>query len=281
MDLRLNIETTEQINQAANVLNYQPFILSDDLQTGVAYSWQYAKDPRVSPPLVFRRKDYLEQEWISVSQSNARLRSMYEDLLDEVSARFTGGSLLDVACNNGYFPVGAELRGMRGVGMDLGDYSAAVATLNTILGTRAKFLHRHYDSITHVLPIGEQFDVVVASAIMCHLPDPLHFLAALGKIAHKAILFWGQMVDTDELLVAYSPPHANLSSLTEFPVCFNDNTRISRGLFEQSMKLMGFREIIEIPPRDTWVLGLHESRGIPLDQEIKTGSRHVALLAMR
>jgi len=27
-------------------LNYQPFILSDDLHTGVAYSWLHSDDPR-------------------------------------------------------------------------------------------------------------------------------------------------------------------------------------------------------------------------------------------
>lgn len=42
---------------AGRVLNYQPFILSNDMQTGVAYSWFKGDDPRSSPQLLFRRGD--------------------------------------------------------------------------------------------------------------------------------------------------------------------------------------------------------------------------------
>ena len=134
---------------------------------------------------------------------------MYDDLLGEVAQRFPGASLLDVACNNGYFPVGAELRGMRGTGIDLGDYSASIGFLNKCLGTRARFLHQWYDLHTHTFPSMEKHDVVVMSAIMCHIPDPLNFLAAAAKRAAKAFLFWGQIVETDTLVVSYQPPHRN------------------------------------------------------------------------
>lgn len=268
------------VEEGASVLNYQPFVLTDDIQTGVGYSWVAPGDVRVNPPLVFRRSDY-DSEWPKICDANARLRAMYDDLLDEVAQRFPGASLLDVACNNGYFPVGAELRGMRGTGMDLGDYSASVAFLNKCLGTRARFLHQWYDSTTHTFPSMETHDVVVMSAIMCHIPDPLNFLAAAAKRAKKAFLFWGQIVETDALVVSYQPPHQNLSSLTDFPVCFNDNTRLSRGLFELSLRLLGFGHIIEIAPRETWFAQLHSKVALPLEQELKTGSRHVALLAMR
>jgi hypothetical protein len=126
MDLRPYLPSTDRVERAAGVLNYQPFMLSDDVQTGVAYSFVNGGDPRVSPPLLFRRRDF-EDRWDAITDANARLRAMYDDLLDEVATLFPGGSLLDVACNNGYFPVGAELRGMRGTGMDLGNHSGAVS----------------------------------------------------------------------------------------------------------------------------------------------------------
>lgn len=116
---------------------------------------------------------------------------MYEDLLDEIAQQFPHASLLDVACNNGYIPVGAELRGMRGAGMDLGDYGASVAFLNKCLGTGARFFHQWYDSRIHAFPSDIKYDVVVMMAIMCHIPDPLHFLAAAANRAEKAFLFWG------------------------------------------------------------------------------------------
>jgi SAM-dependent methyltransferase len=268
------------VEEGISVLNYQPFVLTDDIQTGVGYSWIATGDVRVNPPLVFRRSDY-ESEWPKICDANARLRAMYDDLLDEIAQRFPGTSLLDVACNNGYFPIGAELRGMRGTGMDLGDYSASVGFLNKCLGTDARFLHQWYDSLTHTFPSMETYDVVVMSAIMCHIPDPLNFLAAAAKRADKAFLFWGQIVETDALVVSYQPPHQNLSSLTDFPICFNDNTRLSRGLFELSLRQIGFDHIIEIAPRETWLTQLHTKITLPLEQELKTGSRHVALLAMK
>ncbi len=250
------------VEEGVSVLDYQPFVLTDDIQTGVGYSLVTPGDERVNPPLVFRRSDY-DSEWPKICDANARLRAMYDDLLDEVAQRFPGASLLDVACNNGYFPVGAELRGMRGTGMDLGDYSASVAFLNKCLGTDAHFLHQWYDSLTHTFPSTETHDVVVMSAIMCHIPDPLNFLAAAAKRADKAILFWGQIVDTDALVVSYQPPHQNLSSLTDFPVCFNDNTRLSRGLFDLSLRLLGFGHIIEITPRETWFGQFHSKTPSP------------------
>ena len=276
----------EEVKNALSCLYYQPFIISDDIQTGAAYSWAYSDDPRTKPSLVFNRNEYSELEWSRINDSNQRLRSMYDDLLDEVASRFPGGTLFDVACNNGYFPVGAELRGLRGTGMDMNDYSRSFNCLNSALGTKAIFLNLIYDSEKHELPIKDQFDVVVASAIMCHLPDPLNFLAAIGKIARRGILFWGQVIDTEQLIISYKQPHSELSRLTDFPHCFNDNTRISRGMFKESMKLMGFNSVIEIEPRNTWLpqyLPYSFDLNPPktLVRELETGSKHVAFLALR
>ena len=53
---------TDRVNnlleEGVSVLNYQPFVLADDVQTGVGYSLLAPGDPRVNPPLVFRRSDY-------------------------------------------------------------------------------------------------------------------------------------------------------------------------------------------------------------------------------
>jgi SAM-dependent methyltransferase len=214
---------------------------------------------------------------------------MYEDILDEIALRCPGGSLLDVACNNGYLPVGAELRGMRGTGIDGGrHYSRSVKFLNDRLGTRARFVHGRYDSRSHRLartrlwPLGrETFDVSVVSAIVCHMPDPLNFLAAVGRITAKMLVFWGQMVDTDALLVSYQPPHPSLSKLPDFPHCFNDNTRLSRGMFNEAMRLMGFPTVTEMPARSNWLTALAGPAEQPLDQELRHGSRHVVMIANR
>jgi SAM-dependent methyltransferase len=302
MDLRKYMDQPGA-EAAAHVLDYQPFLLADDLQTGVAWSWVGGGDPRVAPRLVFRR-DECGDQWEAISDANNRLRALYDDILDDIAARCPGGSLLDVACNNGYFPIGAELRGMRGAGIDLGEqYSYAFKLLNDRLGTKANFIHGGYDSRSRQLfrmkvsPLlkrkftginkekmafgKEKFDVTVLSAIVCHLPDPLDFFAAVGGITSKMLVFWGQMVDTDALLVSYQPPHPSLSQLPDFPHCFNDNTRISRGMFEQAMRLMGFSTITEMPARPTWLTALAGPAGQPLAQELHKGSRHVVLFATR
>jgi SAM-dependent methyltransferase len=279
MDLRRNLGNT--IESAKHLLNYQPFILSDTVETGAGYSWIYGGDPRVSPPLVLDKTQMSATDWSVAVDANARARKMYDDQLDEIARRFPGATLLDVACNNGYFPVGAELRGLKGTGMDYGDYSKSVAFLNKTLKTSAKFVHAAYDSRSHTLPSLGNFDVTVMSAIVCHLPDPLNFLAAVAKITTKALLFWGQIVNSSALFVSLQPPHENLSDLRDFPHSFNDNTRISRGLFELSIKRLGFREIIEIAPREGWLKQLHSPLPFTLEEELTKGSRHHALLAIR
>ena len=266
---------------AAQVLNYQPFVITDNLQTGVAYSWFHTADPRVSAPLVFERLAMPEAEWDKVTSCNAALRAMYDKSVRAIADRYPKGTLFDVACNNGYFPVRAEMYGMgRSAGMDAGpQYGDSLKFLNSVCGTHAKFCSCVYDTATHTAPVKEKYDVVVASAIMCHLPDPTHFLAFLGRIAKQAIFYWGQILDQDELIIAYKPPNLALDlnrAGTPFPRCFNDNTRVSRGLLETSFRLMGFRDIVYF-----------ESELLPvgpkmdLATEIRQGSYHWGVLAMR
>lgn len=280
MDLRSAIQTAKQRLTAERVLNYQPFLIADDLQTGVGYSWLHSTEPRVSPPLVFKRDEWAEQ-WGRITSANRALAQMYDDFVDEIAKHYPGGSLLDFACNNGYFPVRAELNGMHNcAGIDLGaHYADSVSFLNATVGTAVKFYHAPYEQTTSSTHINEKFDVVCLSAIMCHMPEPLRLLAAIGKIAREAIFFWGQMLDTEKFLISYNPPHASLSTETVFPFRFNDNTRISRGLFREAAEQMGFTKVSFLKPREHWLL-----TGTPatdLEREITTGSAHVAVLAMR
>ncbi|HEY5316191.1 MAG TPA: methyltransferase domain-containing protein [Pirellulales bacterium] len=303
MDLREFGLTRQQINVGCKVLKYQPFILSDDVQTGIAYSWRHIPDPRLPPALVFYRRHWRKQ-WDEITESNALLRRTYDGLIRFIASRYPGKTLLDVACNNGYFPVRAELFGMApSFGMDIGGwYRKSVALLNSACGTHATFTHAVYDPGSHRAPLEGQYDVVVASAIMCHLPDPLNFLAFLASKAKEAIFFWGQLIDSSNLLVSYQPPHAGLHD-RPFPFCFNDNTRISRGLMELSFKQLGFKHVIEVPWQHDWLSpyitqyrpaeldpaavaalgepGARASQGFDLLNEIEISSKHVGILATR
>lgn len=187
MDLRPYSLTTQQIEDGSHLLNYQPFILSDDVQTGVAHSWLYAADPRVKPQLVFRRGD---PEWERGVAAGDMLRKLYDGFLELIAEHFAGDSLFDIACNNGYFPVRAETLGMRGcAGSDFyKSYRRSIDFLNAVAGTRVRFLHAPYRPTRRSITTWRKFDVVVASAIMCHLPNPLDFLAALARsLTEKAV----------------------------------------------------------------------------------------------
>ena len=308
MDLRPLSLSSKQVETAARVLDYQPFFVSDELQTGVAYSWIHWHDPEKNPPIVFRRAKW-DGEWSKISDSNGRLRRMYDDWISEISTRYKGGTLLDVACNNGYFPVRAQTMGMgRCVGSDLGGhYASSIKFLNDNLGTNAEFVHAPYDPRSHNAPIVGKYDVVVASTVLYHLPDPTNYMAFLGSVAKEAIFFFDQVIDTDSLLVSFSAkhldPYDNLQR-APFPYGFNTDTRVSRGMFRHAMERMGFQKIVELPWREEWLspylLRTHETRRLDraavdrlgrelptierdfnLAREIEGNSRFSALLAMR
>ena len=82
---------------------------------------------------------------------------------------------------------------------------------------------------------------------MCHLPNPLDFLAALARVARRAVFFWGALAPGNEMAILYRNPHAALRhGAPAFPYIFNDDTRISRPLFDFAMRELGFREVLEL-----------------------------------
>ena len=98
MDLRQYGLSAAQQAEAERLLDYQPFIISDDVQTGVAYSWLYADDPRVEPKLLFRRG---EPDFEAAAAANQSLRALYDGFIGQIAERFPNCSLFDVGCNNG------------------------------------------------------------------------------------------------------------------------------------------------------------------------------------
>jgi SAM-dependent methyltransferase len=283
MDLRARMSSDTLVQEALQVLDYQPFVIRDDIQTGVGFSWLHWPDPRVSPPLVFKRADWSESDWIKITSSNQGLRAMYQAFIRMIAENYPGGSLLDIGCNNGYFPVAAEVAGMRGcAGVDQGDHQGrAIRLLNAALGTGVEYFQRQYSPEQRSAePLARKFDVVCASAILCHIPDPLHFLAYLASLANEALFFWGQVLNTESFIISYNKPHPNLSSFQTFPYDFNDNTRLSWGLLKHSMSSLGFGRQLEIAQENSWI-PMPEGPGGDLESELAHGSRHRAFLFMR
>src|SRR5580765_3058998 len=108
MDLRKHHLSPAQIDKGMACLNYQPFVLSDDVCTGVAYSWIATSDGGRSENVTNFMLDRHTCDaglWERFWGANRRLASMYDDFVDAIVEHVPKGTLLDLACNNGYFPV--------------------------------------------------------------------------------------------------------------------------------------------------------------------------------
>ena len=81
--------------------------------------------------------------------------------------------------------------------------------------------------------------------MICHLSDPLHFLAALGEMARKAIFVWTSVTDDDDYCIRLGEPNKYYTE-DRFPWCFDNITRLSDKLLRKSLELMGFTEIHEL-----------------------------------
>jgi SAM-dependent methyltransferase len=264
MDLRKKMRK-DQVGRAKSLalrglLNYQPFVFSDDLAVGAGMNiignerlrkaetpsiWCSSLTPQeaatdyavrqVARPEV--REDFLT--------ANERMRRYYDDLVDKTEAALgslKGFSTLDVGCCSGYFPISFALRGAKNVvGMDRVDYSQSIGLLNEICGTRVQFRMHSYDGS---IKSNEQFDLVSSIAVLCHLSDPLQHLSWLGSSARKALLVFTPCDDVDNYSIRFRS--VNRYYQDDFPYCF-DMVTLSRKLLRLAMERMGFTKLIEIP----------------------------------
>ncbi|HTD23676.1 MAG TPA: class I SAM-dependent methyltransferase [Terriglobales bacterium] len=250
MDLRVYSLTPEQIERATHLFDYQPYILSDDIQTGIAYDFLYAaEDPN---RYLANRRLVSKSTWERFVAANAQLRQMYDDWIDQMSSLCgTESSVADIACNTGYFLHRFALKGHRKtVGYDRLDTSEAIQFINKLVGTSVEFIHQSYDSWTHKIPGCAQHDIVIASAIMLHLSDPLYFLHFLGSITKKCLFLFTLVNDSPDHIIHYIT--ANKFYKDDFPLCF-DNHSISFPLLTLGLQRMGFTTILEIPHRQSWL----------------------------
>src|SRR5579864_1334309 len=102
MDLRIFGITPEQAKLGAKLLDYQPFILSDDLQTGIAYDWLYGDTDRYGyhdPGRYVVDKSTVPAEvWERFASANRRLRFMYDHWIEQIcSLARRKNSVTDIA----------------------------------------------------------------------------------------------------------------------------------------------------------------------------------------
>jgi 2-polyprenyl-3-methyl-5-hydroxy-6-metoxy-1,4-benzoquinol methylase len=263
MDLRKYSPSPEQIEKAKTVLTYQPFTLSDSVCTGTANQWVY--------PERFECAEYLDQprsmcladkntmpidEWEEFNATTVSQRVMYDDWIDSI-CRFLPDlsdlTMVDVACAEGYFPVSFALKGVREAhGYDMEDNGGAFDLLNTLTGSNAKFHHKAYNSMTHTIDGIDRHDIVVASAIMEHVSDPLYFLNFVSSICKRLLLIFLPTIDTKELTITYNETESRHCGDASFPVCF-DSVKLSPTLVYRSLEMCGFKKVVELFHKDSWV----------------------------
>jgi hypothetical protein len=112
-------------------------------------------------------------EWRRISDANGRRRARYDDFVQEIARRCPGGSLLDVACNNGNFPVRAKTLGMDwATGADLDWHYWLVDPLSQRRAGHVLCISgaQSIDPNGRRGPRRRRHDVVVASAILAISP---------------------------------------------------------------------------------------------------------------
>jgi tRNA (mo5U34)-methyltransferase len=100
---------------------------------------------------------------------------------------FSGKSVLDAACNAGYYSFVAKSRGAeRVVGLELdGHYVRQAQYMSTLLGLDVQFLQDDVHNVDTRLGI---FDIIICSGLIYHIRDPANLLARLSDVCADIIL---------------------------------------------------------------------------------------------
>lgn len=286
MDLRKHHLTTQQIARFGDGL-YQPFLFSDtccsgagytlltgepilamDRSSGTAFRWTAP-----GKPLAIERLDVESASFAQFSELSARLANTYDSWIDsvcELLGDVRGVSVIDTAANAGYFLYRFLQRGAgTATGYDYLDLSHVYTLLNELTGLQVDFRNVPYDMREHRIEGAHKADIVISTAIMCHLSDPLYYLEFLGSVTRKALLLFSCIDDEDEFRIVYEGAKQYFPE-NPFPICFDKLTRISRSLLDFGLTEMGFQQIVELPRQDNW-----------LPESWLQGSSFKALVALR
>jgi len=242
------------------LINYQPYIFAEDLQTGVGFEFVTGKEgaglvywPTIDHQLLaspdMKRFIISNDNAHEFEKANEKLRITYNHFIDEICEHIGNVSkttFADIGCNSGYFPVSFSLRGAnKSVGYDRENYTESFELLNEILGTNASFIPLGYELVNASISSSEKYDVAISMMVLCHLSDALRHLSFLGSIARKAIFIWTLITDDDDYRIIYGEPNKYYRH-DKFPFCFDNLIRPSVKLLYKSLELMGFTQIYEI-----------------------------------
>jgi hypothetical protein len=264
MDLRSRISSRSQLERFKSIVAstdfmYQPFIISDDIEVGGGYEFIFN---RIGAGFVYWRDDTLPPNAPVRSHlidpdnasdfriANAALRQVYDQCVEAICRQagdIQAKTFADFGCFNGYMPVALSQRGARrAVGYDIDDRGECIAALNSILGTRAEFIHSGYDLATGIVPKAEQFDIVCCMSLLQHIPEPMRFINLLSAMTRECLFLMTNVWTDDDLVMRFGQPNA-IRAGDAFPWCFDNGMYLSEKLLRTAFRLAGFHTLIEVP----------------------------------
>lgn len=251
MDLRKYKPTIEQIELIKPYCGYQPFILSDECQSGIAHNWIYHSNLRV-----VERGSVTKATWKQFTRLNQKMREMYDSWivsLCNLLGSIDNMSVCDTSANQGYFLYRLLERGAGNcIGYDLIDESVNFAVMNQITGLTANFIHTQYDMMKHHIPGAQVADIVISTAMMCHLSDPLYYLDFIGSITKKALLLFSTIDDEKNFRIIYDGAKYYYPDQS-FPICFDQLNHVSSELIYFGLRELNFHKIIELHHQKNWM----------------------------
>jgi 2-polyprenyl-3-methyl-5-hydroxy-6-metoxy-1,4-benzoquinol methylase len=140
---------------------------------------------------------------------------------------FTGQTVLDVGCADGYYSLLAEKKGNFVTSMDLYD-SYARRYVFSHLNSKNNFLHKNVYSLHQ---IDQMFDVGMIGDILLHLENPLGVLKMLRQKLNKKIFLVSDFIDGG------GKSYIEIQNIVHTPFRFTIES------LETMLKIAGFKNI--------------------------------------
>lgn len=265
-------------------LAYQPFVFTDQLEVGEGLKFRDGESAEGAGSLRWdgapgELDDIQTRRLDDFRQANAQLRVVYEHFVSsllEAMGGAAGRSFAEFGCSTGYFVHALALQGAADAyGFDFTNHTRSFELFREILGldpARHHFRYAEWDSLRHDVRYSPfpKVDATISIAVTCHVSDPLHHLAFLASRAKQAMLLFIPVNEDDGLTLRMAPPQKYPDHIEAFPLDFDNDVQMSRGLVHHTLGKLGFGELrtVEAPEG--------------LDERMRAWfSRHETLVALR
>jgi 2-polyprenyl-3-methyl-5-hydroxy-6-metoxy-1,4-benzoquinol methylase len=204
-------------------------------------TWHYWYELEGNPPLVFPGRQPQPRRSIQ------RFRHFMPYLVQAQKGSLQGKTVLDIACNSGFWSIQCALHGATVVGFDgRPELIDQANLLRSIVGVEnVQFRVMDY---WHMSPeaLGQTFDIVLNLGILYHLPKPLEALERSVRMAREQVVLDTEVRQGPEAAIAlrWEEPRDIKSATTAGIVAIPSRTAI-----DVMLRHVGVKDWREIPIR--------------------------------